>query len=69
MIGQLAGAVALSASGFIGMGWASGSNAPLREYMGIWYLAIAFCVVGAICGWMAAQLSKREPGETDSDFR
>ena len=58
MLGQLAGAVALSASGFIGMGLSSGSNSPLSEYRGIWYLAIAFCLVGAICGWIAARLSE-----------
>jgi len=60
MVGQLAGAAALSASGYVGMGFSSGSNSPLSEYTGIWYFAIACCVVGAICGWRASHLSKRE---------
>ena len=60
MSGQLAGAVALSVSGYVGMGFSSDPNTPLNEYTGIWYLAMACCVVGAICGWIALVLSKRE---------
>ena len=60
MSGQLAGAVALSVSGYVGMGFSSDPNTPLNEYTGIWYLAMACCVVGAICGWIALILSKRE---------
>ena len=59
MIGQLAGAVALSISGYLGMGFSSNSNAPLSEYRGIWYFAIVCCMLGAICGWMASRLSNR----------
>jgi MFS family permease len=60
MVGQLAGAASLSASGYVGMGFSSGSNAPLSEYTGIWYFAIVCCVGGTICGWRASHLSKRE---------
>ena len=59
MIGQLAGAIALSASGYVGMGFSSDSKAPLSEYTGIWYLAIGCCVVGAGCAWVASVLSSR----------
>ncbi len=59
MSGQLAGAVALSISGYVGMGFSSDPNTPLNEYTGIWYLAMACCAVGAICGWIASFLSKR----------
>ena len=59
MMGQLAGAIALSASGYVGMGFSSDSKAPLSEYTGIWYLAIGCCVVGAGCAWVASVLSSR----------
>jgi len=58
MIGQLAGAVALSMSGYVGMVWASEATGPSAEYAGIWYLAALACVVGAVCGWLAHRLSK-----------
>ena len=60
MFGQLAGALALSVSGYVGMGFSSGPNTPLSEYTGIWYFAMFCCVVGAICGWMASRLSSPE---------
>jgi MFS family permease len=59
MFGQLAGALALSVSGYVGMVFSSGPNTPLSEYAGIWYFAMFCCLVGAICGWMASRLSKR----------
>jgi sugar phosphate permease len=58
MVGQLAGAVALSVSGYVGMAWASGSMGTVAEYAGIWYLAAAACVIGAGCGWWAHRLTK-----------
>ena len=61
MCGQLAGAVALSLSGFVGMGLSSSSNVPLSEYTGIWYLAVACCMVGISCGWVATKLSSQQP--------
>ncbi len=60
MVGQLAGAVALSVSGFVGMGFSSDPRTPVSEYTGIWYLAMACCFVGAICGWVASQVSRQE---------
>jgi sugar phosphate permease len=60
MFGQLAGAVALSVSGFVGLGFSSDSYTPMSEYTGIWYLATACCAVGGICGWIASHLSNRQ---------
>lgn len=58
MMGQFAGAIALSVSGYVGMVWASGATGTIDGYAGIWYLASAACVVGAGCGWMAHRLTK-----------
>lgn len=63
MVGQLAGAVSLSVSGYVGMavagsGTGSQSPDPLTEYVGIWYLGAASCAVGALAGWMAHRAMK-----------
>ncbi|MDT7042484.1 MFS transporter [Candidatus Nitronereus thalassa] len=58
MVGQLAGAVALSVSGYLGLAWASGATGTVAEYAGIWYLAAGACVFGAGCGWLAHRLTK-----------
>jgi len=59
MVGQLAGAVALSVSGYVGMAWASGAIGTVAGYAGIWYLATAACLFGAGCGWMAYRWSSQ----------
>lgn len=60
MIGQLAGALALSVSGYVGLAWTTGETGTVDGYAGIWYLAAGACGVGAGCGWMAHRLSKTE---------
>ena len=59
MVGQVAGAVALSGSGYVGMAWASGATGTVDAYAGIWYLAAAACAFGSGCGWMAHRLSSQ----------
>ncbi|MEC4673008.1 MAG: MFS transporter [Nitrospirota bacterium] len=59
MLGQLAGAVALSVSGYLGEAWGSGSTGTAAGYAGIWYFAALACVIGALCGWQAHRLSRR----------
>ncbi len=58
MMGQFAGAMALSVSGYVGMAWAGGETGTVIGYAGIWYLAAAACVFGAGCGWMAHRFTK-----------
>jgi MFS family permease len=58
MVGQFAGAVSLSVSGYVGMAAAAGRAAsqspdPLGEYVGIWYLGAASSGIGALVGWLA----------------
>lgn len=60
MMGQFAGAIALSVSGYVGIAWASGASGTIDGYAGIWYLAAAACVIGAGCGWLAHRMTKRE---------
>ena len=62
MIGQLAGAVSLSISGYVGMGFSTDSPSPLSEFTGIWYIAVGCCVIGASCGWAAFYLDTRKTG-------
>lgn len=57
MMGQFAGAIALSVSGYVGLAWASGSSGTIDGYAGIWYLAAAACIIGAGCGWLAHRLT------------
>jgi sugar phosphate permease len=52
-VGQLAGAVSLSVSGYLGVKLAGQPGNPLAEYVGIWSLGAASCVLGAIAGWVA----------------
>ena len=61
MVGQLAGAVSLSLSGYVGMSFASRSRDPLAEYAGIWYLGAASCAVGALAGWVAHRRVQARP--------
>ena len=61
MVGQLAGAVSLSLSGYVGMSFASRSGDPLAEYAGIWYLGAASCAVGALAGWVAHRRVQARP--------
>lgn len=61
MVGQLAGAVSLSLSGYVGMSFASRSGDPLAEYAGIWYLGAASCAVGALAGWVAHRRMQARP--------
>jgi MFS family permease len=61
MVGQLAGAVSLSLSGYVGMSFASRSGDPLSEYAGIWYLGAASCAVGALAGWVAHRRLQARP--------
>ena len=58
MIGQLAGALALSFSGYVGMSFSEDPLNPLSEYTGIWYVATVCCVVGMFCCWGASSVSK-----------
>jgi len=58
MMGQFAGAIALSMSGYVGMAWAAGETGTIVGYAGIWYLAAAACVFGSGCGWLAHRLTK-----------
>ena len=58
MVGQLAGAVALSISGYLGEVWGSGSATPAMGYAGIWYFAASACLIGTACGWQAHRLSR-----------
>ena len=58
MMGQLAGAMALLVSGYLGMAFSADINSPLSEFTGIWYLGIGCCALGTGCGWMAHRLSK-----------
>ena len=55
-MGQLAGAIALSVSGYVGMVASMDSSSPLSEFTGIWYLGIACCVLGTGCGWLRLTL-------------
>lgn len=57
MVGQFAGAIALSISGYVGMAWASGATGTTDGYAGIWILAATACMFGAGCGWMAHRLT------------
>lgn len=50
MVGQFAGAVALSVSGYLGEAWGSGSSSTAAGYAGIWYFATLACIIGAGCG-------------------
>ncbi len=52
-VGQLAGAVSLSVSGYLGVQLAGQPGNPLAEYVGIWLLGAASCVLGAVAGWVA----------------
>jgi len=61
MVGQLAGAVSLSLSGYVGMTLASRSGDSLAEYAGIWYLGAASCAVGALAGWLAHRRMQGRP--------
>lgn len=61
MVGQLAGAVSLSLSGYLGMTLASRSGDSLAEYTGIWYLGAASCAVGALAGWLAHRRMQGRP--------
>ncbi len=56
-VGQLAGAVSLSVSGYVGMASATGGTS-LAEYAGIWYLGACSSAVGAIVGWLAHRTMK-----------
>ncbi len=65
MVGQFAGAVSLSVSGYVGMVAAAGgtgtANADgLAEYLGIWYLGAASSGVGALVGWLAHRAMRRD---------
>jgi sugar phosphate permease len=53
MVGQLAGAIALTASGYIAMALSKEAGNPIDEYLGIWYLGALSCALGALCGWGA----------------
>lgn len=55
MAGQLAGAVFLSISGFLGLSLASASGGALSEYAGIWALGAGSCGLGALVAWLAAR--------------
>ena len=57
LVGQFAGAVSLSVSGYVGMN-AARPGQPLSEYAGIWLLGAASCVVGAAAGWLAHRRMK-----------
>ena len=61
MVGQFAGAVSLSLSGYVGMTFASRTGDPLAEYAGIWYLGAASCAVGALAGWTARRQMRARP--------
>lgn len=52
LVGQFAGAVSLSVSGYLGMKAAQPGH-PLSEYAGIWLLGTVSCFVGAAAGWLA----------------
>lgn len=54
MIGQFAGALSLSVSGYLGMAVAAGSGGAVSEYAGIWWFGIACCTIGALAAWLAA---------------
>lgn len=64
MVGQLAGAFALSISGYVGIALSNEPGNPLGEYTGIWHLGALSCAVGAGCGWAAHILTKQKPGST-----
>ena len=59
MVGQLAGALALSASGYVAMALSQGTGNPIDEYLGIWYLGALSCAIGAMCGWGAYRFIQR----------
>ncbi len=59
-LGQLAGAVSLAASGFIGVTLNPDPGNSLTEYDGIWYLGFAFCLLASIGGLMAHRLTSRD---------
>ncbi len=59
MVGQLAGALALSASGYVAMALTVDASNPLSEYQGIWYSVIGCGALGAMCGWQACRLMAR----------
>lgn len=63
MVGQMAGAISLSVSGYVGMAAAVGSTGirgdSLTEYAGIWYLGAASSGIGALVGWLAHSRMKR----------
>lgn len=51
MTGQIAGALSLSVSGYLGLAMAGDSGNPIHEYAGIWWLGAVVCAIGAIMGW------------------
>jgi sugar phosphate permease len=57
LVGQLAGAVSLSISGYVGMS-AARPGSPLSEYDGIWLLGASSCVTGVLAGWLAHRRMK-----------
>jgi sugar phosphate permease len=59
MVGQLAGALALTASGYVAMALSKGSGNPIEEYLGIWYFGALSCALGAVCGWGAYRFTQR----------
>jgi len=58
MIGQFAGAVSLSVSGYVGIAFSSGPRGSLGEYEGIWWLGTVCCAIGASAGWLARRRLK-----------
>lgn len=65
MVGQLAGAVSLSVSGYLGLNAASQSGGELTEYAGIWLFGAACCLLGA-CAGLGAHRHMREQRQEGS---
>jgi sugar phosphate permease len=57
LVGQFAGALSLSVSGYLGMS-AARPGSPLGEYVGIWFLGAASCATGVMAGWLAHRRMK-----------
>ncbi len=60
MIGQFSGALALSASGYVGMMFSNSAGGLLSEYQGIWSGVMGCGILGAICGGIAYRIMSRQ---------
>ena len=58
-VGQIAGALSLTFSGYLGSALAAPSGPPASEYFGIWVVGAGGCAVGAVAAWVAGPIAAR----------